>query len=117
MLNDIGRVCIKIAGRDAGKKCVIVDVIDNNHVLIDGETRRRKCNIIHLEPMTQVLTLDQAASHDAVKEAFTSLGITLTDKKVKEKTEKPVAKSSKKNQKEPSPEVKDAKKSPKKGKT
>ena len=26
---DIGRVCMKIAGRDAGKKCVIIDVVDD----------------------------------------------------------------------------------------
>ena len=25
-----GRVCVKIAGRESGKKCVIVDVIDEN---------------------------------------------------------------------------------------
>jgi len=43
-----GRICVKTAGRDAGLKCVIVDVLDDKFVLIDGETRRRKCNILHL---------------------------------------------------------------------
>lgn len=37
---EIGRVCIKIAGRDAGMKCVVVEQLDNNFVLIDGQTRR-----------------------------------------------------------------------------
>ena len=49
----VGRLCIKIAGRDAGKQCVIVDVLDHNKVLIDGLTRRRPCNILHLEPMNK----------------------------------------------------------------
>ena len=50
---DIGRVCIKLAGRDAGKKCVIVGILDDKTVMIDGETRRRKCNILHLEPLKE----------------------------------------------------------------
>ena len=26
---EVGRVCVKIAGREAGEKCVIVEVIDD----------------------------------------------------------------------------------------
>jgi len=58
---NIGRVCMKIAGRDAGMKCVIVDVIDEHYVMIDGQTRRRKCNIKHLEPLAQVVQITQNA--------------------------------------------------------
>ncbi len=29
---EVGRVCMKLAGREAGKKCVVVDVIDKNFV-------------------------------------------------------------------------------------
>ena len=29
---EVGRVCIKTAGREKGKKCVVVDVIDKNFV-------------------------------------------------------------------------------------
>ena len=50
MTIEIGRICVKTAGRDASKKCVIIDLLDDKYVLIDGETRRRKCNIIHIEP-------------------------------------------------------------------
>ncbi|RLG55185.1 MAG: 50S ribosomal protein L14e, partial [Candidatus Hydrothermarchaeota archaeon] len=50
---EIGRVCVKTAGREAGKRCVIVDIIDKNFVLVDGpEVQRRRCNIKHLEPTT-----------------------------------------------------------------
>ena len=44
---NIGRVCVKLAGRDAGQKCVIVEILDEKTVLIDGMTRRRKCNKLH----------------------------------------------------------------------
>ena len=54
---EIGRICVKIAGRDAGLKCVIVDILDDKSVLIDGETRRRKCNVLHLEPSKEVIKI------------------------------------------------------------
>jgi len=38
---EIGRLCVKIAGRDARKKAVIVEVLDGNFVMRDGEVRRR----------------------------------------------------------------------------
>jgi large subunit ribosomal protein L14e len=80
---EIGRVCIKIAGRDAGKRCVIVDVIDNTFVLVDGETRRKKCNIKHLEPTKELVKLEKGASHE---EAIKALGI--KEAKKATKTEK-----------------------------
>ena len=33
---DIGRLCVKLMGREAGKYCVIVEIIDKNYLLIDG---------------------------------------------------------------------------------
>src|SRR3989338_8785228 len=60
---EIGRVCMKIAGRDAGKKGIVIDILDENYVLLDGEVRRRKCNIHHLEPMAQSVELKKNASH------------------------------------------------------
>lgn len=69
----IGQVCVKIAGRDAGKKCVIVDIIDNNYVLIDGETRRRKCNVMHIEPLDKTVDIKKGASHADVAKAVSAL--------------------------------------------
>jgi large subunit ribosomal protein L14e len=44
-----GRVCIKLRGREAGKRCIIEEIIDENFVIISGEgVRRRRCNIKHL---------------------------------------------------------------------
>ncbi len=67
---NIGQVCIKIAGRDAGQKCVIVELLDKTHVLIDGETRRRKCNMAHLELLDQTVSIGKGATHAQVAAAL-----------------------------------------------
>lgn len=51
---EVGRICVKIAGREAGEKCVIVEIIDDNYVEVVGSTiKNRKCNLKHLEPVDQ----------------------------------------------------------------
>ncbi|MBS3137094.1 50S ribosomal protein L14e [Candidatus Woesearchaeota archaeon] len=77
----IGRVCLKIAGRDSDCKCVIIDVIDSNYVLIDGQTRRRKCNIDHLEPLPQRVEIEKNALYDAVVKALQIVGVVCEEKK------------------------------------
>ena len=67
---EIGRVCYKIAGRDAGNIAIIVDKLDKNHVLIDGNVRRRKCNIMHLEPTKTILKIKNDAPTSEVKKAM-----------------------------------------------
>ncbi len=83
-----GRLCVKIAGRDAGKTCVIVKKIDDLIVLIDGETRRRKCNVRHLEPLEKTVDLNEDASHDEVKAVFEKFGLVVRDTKPKKSTER-----------------------------
>ena len=85
---EIGRLVVKTAGRDAAKKGVIVDILDKNYVLIDGQVRRRKCNIAHIEPLDQVIKIKKGASHDIVVEEFKKLGIETKEKKSKPKTER-----------------------------
>lgn len=84
----VGRVAIKIAGRDAGKKCVVIKHLEGKFYLVDGETRRRKCNTLHLEPLNEVLDIKENASHEEVMKA---LGLEHVAKKSKSKTEKPKA--------------------------
>lgn len=84
-----GRLCIKIAGRDAGKKCVIVEILDDKFVTIDGETRRRKCNIMHLELLDEKIDIKKGASHSDVSAAFTKIGLKARETKPKEKTVRP----------------------------
>lgn len=86
---EIGRLCVKLAGRDAKGSCLIVDVLDGNFVLVDGQVRRKKCNIKHLEPLQEVVKIKKNASHTEVVKALDSLGIKVTDTKKKEQKERP----------------------------
>ena len=72
---DIGRLCIKTAGREAGKYCVVLSKIDDNFVLVTGprsltQVKRRKCNILHLEPLKETLNIKADASDDEVMKAY-----------------------------------------------
>lgn len=108
---ELGRLCLKIAGRDAGKHCIVVDLLDNNLVLIDGETRRRKCNIKHLEPLDKTIKIKKNASHDEIKSEFKKLKLKVLETKPKPKTEKPKKlRGKKKEVKEKAKEVKKEKK-------
>lgn len=82
---EIGRVCVKIAGRDAGLKCVVVEDLGKSLVLIDGQTRRRKCNVAHLEPLAQKLDISKGASHDQVVKAFKAIEVEIVERKSKAK--------------------------------
>ena len=68
---DIGRICVKTTGREAGNYCVIVDVIDKSYLLIDGlKVRRRRANYKHIEPTTDIIDISKGADHKAVEEAI-----------------------------------------------
>jgi large subunit ribosomal protein L14e len=88
-LYGVGRVCVKLAGRDAGKRCVIVDVKENHMVLVDGETRRRLCNVKHLEPLAEKLDIAKGASHADVAAAFKALGVEARETKPKKAAARP----------------------------
>ncbi|MBI2079275.1 50S ribosomal protein L14e [Candidatus Micrarchaeota archaeon] len=50
---DVGRTCIKKAGRDAGSEVVVTQILDHNYVMVKSKLRKdkeRKCAIVHLEP-------------------------------------------------------------------
>ena len=109
---EIGRLCVKTAGRDSKRKCVIVDITDDNFVLIDGDVRRKKCNIKHLEPLDKVIKIRKGASHDVVAEEFKKLKLSVWKKKSKEKKERP--KKVRKKKEKPATEEKKPKKTAKK---
>ncbi|MDI6819355.1 MAG: 50S ribosomal protein L14e [Candidatus Hodarchaeaceae archaeon] len=76
MVLDIGRVCVKIAGREAGNRCVVVGVVDKTHVLISGpNVKRRRCNVRHLEPLLNKLGIAEGASDEDVRKAFEAAGL------------------------------------------
>ncbi len=72
---EVGRVCVKIAGREANRACVVVDIIDENFVLVTGPkavtgVKRRRCNIKHLEPTKYKIDIKRGASDKEVFEAL-----------------------------------------------
>jgi large subunit ribosomal protein L14e len=76
---DIGRICVKLSGREAGGKCVIVDVVDKSFVLITGPkkvtgVRRRRVNINHVEPLQDKIEIKRGASDEDVSEALKAAG-------------------------------------------
>lgn len=95
---EVGRLCIKIAGRDSGMKGVIVDVINDTYVLVDGQLRRKKCNIRHLEPLNTLVKITKNASHEEVVQELKKIGINVKEKVAKErkKEAKPKAAPTKK---------------------
>ena len=72
---EVGRLCVKVAGRGAGKSCVIVETVDDNFVVADGQIKRKRYNISHLEPLQPKLPIASGASHDEVVKALEAVGI------------------------------------------
>ena len=69
---EVGRVCEKIAGREAGEKCAIVEIIDENFVEDVGEAViNTRCNIAHLEPTED--SIDVSGDIDSIKAALADL--------------------------------------------
>tara|TARA_Y100000310_G_C20277259_1_gene620867 strand:+ start:150 stop:587 length:438 start_codon:yes stop_codon:yes gene_type:complete len=86
---EVGRLAVKIAGRDAGKQSVILDILDDNNVLIDGATRRRKCNTKHLFLLDQKIEISKKANHEDIKAAFKKLKIEALTTKPKKEVKRP----------------------------
>jgi len=72
---EVGRICVKTLGREAGKRCVIVDVIDKSFVLITGPealtgVKRRRANVKHLEITEQTVEIPRRATDEQVTKAL-----------------------------------------------
>ena len=83
---EVGRICQKTFGREAGKKCVIVDVMDKSFVLVTGPknltgVKRRRVNINHIEPLQDKVDIKKGASDDEVAKVLQSAGKTDEKKK------------------------------------
>jgi large subunit ribosomal protein L14e len=70
-------------------KGVVVDTTDAYTVVVDGETRRRKVNVRHLEPLEQTIDVKKGASHDEVAAALQKAGIAVRKTKPKNAGERP----------------------------
>jgi len=68
---EVGRLCVKTAGRDMGKRCVIIDLLDKNFVLVTGPkqvsgVRRRRVNVNHLKPLDEKIALGKGATDEEI---------------------------------------------------
>lgn len=77
---EIGRVVYKIAGRDSNAVAVIIDVMDDKFVMIDGQTRRKKVNVAHIEPTQKTVDVKKNATHDVVVKALEAAGFPVEKK-------------------------------------
>ena len=91
MSMEVGRVCVKLAGHEAGKRCVIVEALNNVYVVVSGPgVKRRRCNVAHLEPLEQKLDIGERASDEDVARALEAAGLVEIKKPPKLREEKPV---------------------------
>ncbi|MFV2013999.1 MAG: 50S ribosomal protein L14e [Candidatus Heimdallarchaeota archaeon] len=66
----VGRIVTKIMGREAGRKAVVTQIIDQNFAEITGPqeltgVRRRRVNIVHIEPTEYILNISKDKNADA----------------------------------------------------
>jgi len=76
---EVGRICVKLTGREAGRKCVIVDIMDKSFIMITGPktvtgVKRRRVNINHIEPFQYKIEIKRGASDEEVIEALKAAG-------------------------------------------
>jgi large subunit ribosomal protein L14e len=73
-----GRICMKTAGREAGRFCVVIGKEkkeEKDFVLVTGpkivtRVRRRKCNVRHLEPTPMKIQIKDNATDNEVMKAY-----------------------------------------------
>jgi len=120
-----GRLCVKTAGREAGKHCVIVKKIDEKFVMVTGpkevtNVRRRKCNIHHLEPLMIKIDIKPDASDEEIikvyekEKIYEKLGIEKPKPKPKKEEKPKETKPEKKKGKEPAKKAKEKEAKPEK---
>lgn len=92
----VGRLCVKTVGRDAMEHCVIIEEIDKTYVMVDGNTRRKRVNKSHIEPLAKTVDIKKGASTKDVQAALEKAGIAIKVKgearKSKPQTKKEVVK-------------------------
>jgi large subunit ribosomal protein L14e len=76
---EVGRICVKQAGREIGKKCVVIDVMDKSFVLVTGPKKvtgikRRRVNINHVMPLQDKVEVKRGASDEEVAQVLESAG-------------------------------------------
>jgi large subunit ribosomal protein L14e len=76
---EVGRICTKQIGRESGRTCVVIDVMDKSFVLVTGPkkvtgVRRRRVNINHVKPLVDRIDVKRGASDEEVTQALEAAG-------------------------------------------
>ncbi len=76
---EVGRICVKTAGRETGKKCVIIDVMDKSFALVTGPkaitgVKRKRVNLAHIMTLEDRVELKRGASDEEVTSALLAAG-------------------------------------------
>ena len=76
---EVGRICVKTAGRETGKKCVVVDLMDKSFVLVTGPkkvtgVKRKRANLNHLLVLQEKLDIKRGASDEEVTSTLQAAG-------------------------------------------
>ncbi len=79
-LFEVGRVCVKTMGREAGSYCVIVEKMNGKYVVVTGPkhisgVRRRRVNTRHIEPIDKTLPIKEGADDNSVEKALKEAGL------------------------------------------
>lgn len=104
-----GRLVVKTAGREAGKIAVIIEKINNNFVLVDGQVKRRACNISHLATLDKIINVTNSSTKAEIEKELEKLGYTTSSAKsvkVKAETAKEKPKRQRTLKKQEKPKVK-----------
>ena len=97
---EVGQLVVKTAGRDSSKIGVVVEIVDNKTVIIDGQVRRRKCSINHIEAIDKKISIKPKATHETIKKEFKALNIEVKETKPKQVKVKPRKQRKKKEKQE-----------------
>ena len=115
---EIGRVCLKIAGREAGKYCIVIKPAgkskeEKSFVFVTGPrlltgVKRRKCNIDHLKATDYKLEISDNATDEQAIAAYEKAGLIVKLDLKKPSAAQIKAKAEKAAEKEAKKEVKKA---------
>ncbi len=70
---EIGSLYVKTTGREKGKRCIIVDLMDKNFVLVTGPPqitgiKRRRVNLKHLSPTEEKIDVKKGATDKEIEQ-------------------------------------------------
>ena len=72
---EIGSLYVKTTGREKGKRCIIVDLMDKNFVLVTGPpqitgVKRRRVNLKHLSPTEEKIDIKKGATDKEIEQVL-----------------------------------------------